>query len=101
MTRSKRHNLCAELTGSDWIVLSDYDEHIPHVLGLISSHLVRYSTSTILENEHLVWTVGDERTDFTTETSKFQAPRVCMNHIPFRIERITSNAQTMETFSWY
>ncbi|MHA7687754.1 hypothetical protein ACX9MK_09210, partial [Corynebacterium evansiae] len=89
------HKIPVELTGAECIAIRDNNEHIPQLLQLISPVLSYFTTLTILENDQLVWTFGDEDSQFTIETSQFYAPWASLRSIPSWIDRITTNARSL------
>lgn len=89
------HKIPVELTGAECIAIRDNNEHIPQLLQLISPVLSYFTTLTILENNQLVWTFGDENSQFTTETSQFYAPWASLRSIPSWIDHITTNARSL------
>ncbi|MCG7457569.1 hypothetical protein [Corynebacterium sp. ACRPH] len=89
------HKIPVELTGAECIAIRDNNEHIPQLLQLISPILSYFTTLTILESNQLVWTFGDEDSQFTTETSQFYAPWASLRSIPSWIDHITTKARSL------
>lgn len=89
------HKISVELTGAECIAIKDNNEHIPQLLQLISPVLSYFTTLTILENNQLVWTFGDENSHFTTETSQLHAPWASLRSIPSWIDHVTTNARSL------
>lgn len=89
------HNIAVELTGSNCLAISDFDDHIAQLLLSVSPVLSYFTTLTVLENEQLVWTFGDENSNFTTETMEYQAPWASLRSIPYWIDYITTNAWSL------
>ena len=89
------HKIPVELTGAECIAIRANNEHIPQLLQLISPVLSYFTTLTILENNQLVWTFGDENSHFTTETSQLYAPWASLRSIPSWIDHVTANARSL------